>query len=87
MPQASPLVGGSGMPQASPFAAQVGDDTNPTALRDPPPTLRPMHVLMLVVGAAVPMVVWGLVAWVAMHGPLGHKTPPPHHGGSEQPAK
>jgi eukaryotic-like serine/threonine-protein kinase len=87
MPQASPLGGASGMPQASPFAAQVGDDTNPTALRDPPPRLRPVHVLMLVVGAAVPMVVWGLVAWVAMHGPLGHKTPPHHGAASEQPAK
>ncbi len=43
---------------------------------------------MMVIGAVVPMVVWGLVVWVATHGPLGHKAPPPHRGAaSEQPAR
>jgi hypothetical protein len=31
----------------------------------------------MVVGAIVPMVVWGLVAWVALHGPIGHRTSVP----------
>ena len=87
MPQASPVGAAPAMPQASPFAAQVGDDTFPTGLRDARPALRSVHVVMLVVGAAVPMLVWGLVVWVAMHGPLGHKAPPHHGAASEQPAK
>jgi hypothetical protein len=82
MPQASPLGGGSAMPKPSPIAAPRADEELPTRMRDAP--LRGVHYVMMVVGALVPLVVWGLVAWVAIHGPIGHKAGAPK-GATEQP--
>jgi hypothetical protein len=32
-----------------------------------------VHYAVMALGALVPLVVWGLVAWVALRGPLGHQ--------------
>ena len=95
MPQVA-VVGAPG----SPHLPQVGDDTSPTGLHGEVPSspaLRPVHLAMLVVGAVVPMVVWGLVVWVAVFGPIGTAKVPGHPAAagsapgtrapSEQPAK
>jgi eukaryotic-like serine/threonine-protein kinase len=86
-PPQTPLI--SAVPSVPP-SVSVGDDTMPTGVRDEPPpapALRPAHVVMLVVGAVVPMVVWGLVVWVAMNGPIGGPKPAHRGSASEQPAK
>jgi hypothetical protein len=56
-----------------------GEDAIPTRLREGPPELRPIHYAMMIAGAVVPMVVWGLVAWIALHGPIGRKAHPAPH--------
>ncbi len=95
MPQASPLAAGgsqppafgpgTGMPQRSPLGSAPHievDDAIPTRMRGLS-ELRAVHWLLLCVGAAVPLVVWGLVAYVAVNGPLGR----PHAaGGGHTPA-
>jgi serine/threonine protein kinase len=67
---------------ATPDASASGEDTVATRLREGRVPLRPVHYAMMMVGAIVPMVVWGLVAWVALHGPIGHRSPAPHGGAS-----
>ncbi len=94
MPQMSPVAAarvlgeGSAAPQPSPLAPPrvpaVEDDGLPTRMREGP--LRPVHYVMMVVGAMVPMLVWGLVAWVAIHGPIGHKAPAKHGAAASEPS-
>ncbi len=84
MPQLSPVAAARIVAEAPPMPsrppmASSGDDAIPTALREGPIPLRPVHYAMMVLGAVVPMVVLGLVVWVALHGPIGHKGGP--HGG------
>ncbi len=88
VPQMSPVAAakvlgeGPAVPQAPPSVAQASaggagpkprgaDEELQTRMRDGP--LRPVHFAMMIVGSLVPLLVWGLVAWVAMHGPIGHK--------------
>ena len=80
LPQISPLAQGSpghdgGSAPKPPGTADPGEDTVATRLREGRAPLRPAHYAMMLVGAVVPIVVWGLVAWVATHGPIGHKVP------------
>jgi serine/threonine-protein kinase len=61
-------------PQASSFSAPTGDpeDVIPTKLREKK-ELRPEHWAMVAFGALVPIIVWSLVAWVAVHRPPAGK--------------
>jgi serine/threonine-protein kinase len=92
MPQISPLgpvriveAGeSSAMPRSSPLApagalaaADAADDAVPTRMRSGLSSLRPAHWLVMILGAAVPIVVWSLVVYVAIHGPLGRRPPVP----------
>jgi eukaryotic-like serine/threonine-protein kinase len=86
MPQPSPVAQRGSQPPfaapstvpppaaAPPRQAEV-DDAIPTRMRGVS-ALRPTHWLLLCVGAAVPLVVWGLVAYVAINGPLGRPRAP-----------
>jgi serine/threonine protein kinase len=82
MPQMSPvaaakIVGeGSAMPQSSPLHAAARESVAPAPFPEGSSELRPVHYAMLVAGAVVPMLVWALVAWVALHGPIGHAPAP-----------
>jgi serine/threonine-protein kinase len=81
MPALSPqaaqrLVGdGSAMPQPSPVIVpappqRADDDGLPTKARVSAP-LRGSHYALMTVAALVPLAVWGLVAYVALNGPIG----------------
>jgi eukaryotic-like serine/threonine-protein kinase len=85
--QPPPFVAPQGMPQPSPSAPPGAapppievDDAIPTRMRGIS-DLEPRHWLLLCVGAAVPIAVWSLVAYVAIYGPLGR--PHPHVPGAE----
>jgi hypothetical protein len=84
-----PALPDPGPPEPPPVASPVamvppeGNDAVPTRLHEGSPVLQPIHYAMMVLGAVVPMVVWGLVAWVALHGPIGRKAPQ-HRTGTGQ---
>jgi serine/threonine-protein kinase len=74
----------SAMPQLSPVAAAriVGegsapdDDALPTRMRRGEGPLSGFTLALLAIATVVPIAVWGLVAYVALHGPIGRKAPP-----------
>jgi eukaryotic-like serine/threonine-protein kinase len=93
MPQMSPLAAGKILGEGPPTAVLANvpaaaapaeaDDAVPTRMRAGP--LRSEHVVMLCLGAAVPLLVWVLVAWVALNGPIGHKGAAPAGSASAAP--
>ena len=70
---APPLVGPSGM-VPPPSARPVIEEDLPTKMRGGP--LKPAHWAIMVVAAIVPLAVWGLVAYVAINGPIGRVKAP-----------
>ena len=98
MPQPSPIIReASAMPQASPLRLPLpaprlpvdGDDAIPTKLRGGLSSLQTSHLALMAVAAAVPLVVWILVAYIAVHGPIGRqqaKGPAPAETSSARPA-
>jgi hypothetical protein len=87
MPQMSPIAASkvleaSAMPGPSPIVqapppSAIGvptrdaEDVIPTRMREQ--RITAAHVAMMAIGAVVPMVVWGMVAWVALHRPAAPK--------------
>jgi serine/threonine-protein kinase len=85
MPQASPLAAGarsgesSAMPQASPIVGgrlpADGDDAIPTRMRGGLSSVQTSHLAIMAAAAVVPLVVWSLVAYIALNGPIGRTRP------------
>jgi len=57
-----------------PSARPVIEEDLPTKMRGGP--LKPAHWAIMVVAAIVPLAVWGLVAYVAINGPIGRVKAP-----------
>jgi serine/threonine protein kinase len=82
MPQPSPVAARSGessaMPQASPLVGgrlpADGDDV-PTKMRGGLSSVTTSHLAIMAAAAVVPLVVWSLVAYIALNGPIGRTRP------------
>jgi serine/threonine-protein kinase len=72
-PSAPPAIPTAPPPPLGATRGNELEDVIPTRMREG--GLRPVHYVMMGVGALVPIVVWSLVAWVAFIGPLGHRPP------------
>jgi serine/threonine-protein kinase len=86
MPQPAPVIREKvpsvpAPPLVAPAPQVIGaaaDDELPTKMRGGLSGLRASHWAIMIAAAAVPIAVWSLVVWIAIHGPIGRPKAPKH---------